>query len=277
MKATRLRVLASAAAIALALAATGCAQQVGDSSPDPRLDGTWHLVTARDAHGTIMFGGQDVTLEIGPFTGGAAPCNGYNATVAGGIGVVYITTYQALGGQSCPNEVELDLNSRYLKTLEASQFSAITNGMLRLSSPHTLLVYSKTALPTPDIEQSTWYLAQLPVDTKSHAAVSAYDPPISLTFTGYNTLHLDTTCSEFDAKYTVNDAAIKVGTILIHLKTSRLCTSVGKVVDERVESLLFSPFTADIAYAAGDRGTTMTVTNPTAKLAALFVPVAPPS
>jgi hypothetical protein len=274
MKAAPLMVLASAAVVALALTLAGCAEP-GVSTPDPRLGGTWHLVAAHDAIGTLTLGGREITLSIGTFTGGATPCNGYSATVAGGIGVVYIQTYQSLNGEACPNQVSLDLDSRYLKSLDAAQFAIIKDGMLRLSSPNTLLVYSKTALPIPDIEQSTWYLAQLPVDTKSHAAVSAYNPPISLTFQGYNGLHLDTTCSDFDANYTVKGSQITVGTILFHLKAIKLCTSVGKTIDERVEGLLFSPFTADISYAAGDRGTTMTVTNSTAKLSALFVPQAP--
>jgi heat shock protein HslJ len=271
MKAARLMMLASAATVALAFTLAGCAQP-GVSTPDPRLSGAWHLVTAQDAQGVLVFDGQAITLSIGTFTGGASPCNGYSATVAGGIGVVYIQTYQHLDGEACPNQVALDLDSRYLKALAASQFATIRNGMLRLSSSTTLLVYSRTALPVPDIEQSTWYLAQLPVDTKSHAAVSAYNPPISLTFQGYNGLRLDTTCSEFDATYTVKGSRITVGTILFHLKATKLCSSVGKTVDERVEGLLFSPFTADISYAAGDRGTTLVITNLTAKLSALFVP-----
>lgn len=275
MKAHRSAAAMAVAALTLTLMATlltlgGCAAS-GVSAPDPRLGGTWHLVSARDDEGAMDLDGTNITLTIGKFTGGSSPCNGYSATVAGGVGVVYVQAFQSAGGNDCPNQAATKLDARYLAALQKAQFSTLSGGQLTLSSAAVTLHYSKTALPLPDIEKATWLLAQLPATSGSHAPIGAYDPPVSLEFNGYNGLKVKTVCSRFTTHYTVSGDSVSVGTTLIGFETSG-CTSRGKALDDRLQRLLFTPFTADISYAGGDRGTTLTITNAGAGLAAMFLP-----
>jgi heat shock protein HslJ len=252
------------------LALAGCAAP-GVSAPDPRLGGTWHLVAAHDDRGAMDLDGTNITLTIGKFTGGSSPCNGYSATVAGGVGVVYVQAFQSADGEDCPNPAATELDARYLSALQKAQFSKLAGGLLTLSSPTAVLKYSKTALPLPDIETVTWLLAELPATGGSHGAVGAYDPPVSLEFNGYNGLRVKTVCSQFTTHYTVSGTSVSVGTTLIGFETKG-CTTRGKALDDRLQRLLFTPFTADIAYAGGDHGTTLTITNSGAGLAAMFLP-----
>lgn len=260
--------LALLTAVLLALA--GCASP-GVSAPDPRLGGTWHLVSAHDDKGTMNLDGTNITLTIGRFTGGSSPCNGYSATVSGGVGVVYVQAFQSAGGEDCPNPAATKLDARYLTALQKAQFSRLAAGQLTLSSPTTTLHYSKTALPLPDIEKATWLLAELPSQGGSRAPVGAYDPPVSLEFNGYDGLTVKTVCSGFTTHYTVSGTSVRVGSTLIGFRIKG-CTTSGKSLDDRLQRLLFTPFTADIAYAGGDHGTTLTITNSGAGLAAIFVP-----
>jgi heat shock protein HslJ len=243
----------------------------GVSTPDPRLIRTWHLVSASDDKGAMDIDGANITLTIGKFTGGSSPCNGYSATVAGGVGVVYVQAFQSANGEDCPNQAATELDARYLAALQKAQFSRLAGGQLTLSSPTAALHYSQTALPLPDLEKTTWLLAELPATGRSHVPTGAYDPPVSLEFNGYNGLKVKTVCSEFTTHYTVSGTAVSVGTTLIGFEGTG-CTSSGKALDDRLQRLLFSPFTADIAYAGGDHGTTLTIANTGAGLAAMFLP-----
>jgi len=274
MKATRSAVVAAVALTVTALVAlAGCAAP-GVSTPDPRLAGIWHLVSAADQKGVMDIDGTNITLTIGDFTGGSSPCNGYSATVAGSVGVVYIEAYQSAGGEDCPSPAASALDARYLAALRATKFASLAGGQLTLSSAKTTLRFSTTALPIPDIEQGTWLLVQLPARATRHRAPGPYDPPVSLTFNGYDGMTVNSACSGFTAHYTASGSRVSIGqgAILIGMKTGADCTAKGKVLDEKLQHLLFTSFTADITYAGGDRGTTLTLTNPQAGFAAVFVP-----
>ncbi|HEU4515579.1 MAG TPA: META domain-containing protein [Nocardioidaceae bacterium] len=165
------RVAHALAALAAALLVAGCGEQVGTATGDVDLEGSWHLVSGRDADGVFDLAGRKVTLKVeGEEAGGTSACNLYGARVAVDGDDV---TLSELGGteMACEPDV-MALEQRYLEALGAVERGERGDDVLRLSGPGVTLELSLDP-PVEDaaLVGTTWLLESL-IDGDSVSSVA---------------------------------------------------------------------------------------------------------
>lgn len=139
----RLRGLAALAVLA-ALAA-GCGSGSGDdpapgggTSQQVDLDGSWHLVSGRDAEGTFVLRGREVTLKVdGRDAGGTSACNLYGTEVT--VDGDAVRFGAAMGTEMACEPPVMELERRYLAGLQAVERAERTEETLTLSGPDVVL------------------------------------------------------------------------------------------------------------------------------------------
>jgi heat shock protein HslJ len=246
------RTIIATLAIGGMLAITGCSAMPPTSSPNPQLQGTWHLVLATDRSGTIPAGAEEITLTIGDsnHTGGASPCSQYHATITGGIGAVFVDASFAGRNIRCNDPALAKIDNQYIDALAASSVASLDDGLLVLSSPHTSLVYIKpSASSTGTLQNSRWSLVE-PPDLRERTAVY-------LTFGNVNQLTIITSCSLTVAHYVlVEDIIILRGTNATTIG-SHPCTPTDRVA----QAVLTGQLTADVSSATISGPATLILTN----------------
>jgi hypothetical protein len=214
-----MRVYSAAVTIFLAVgvALTGCAGG-GASSPDPRLQGVWHLASASVNGGLLNLGSVPLALSIGDadHTYVTSYCGRQPATVTGGLGAVYVRVAPLRTPGTCLSEADAALSRTYLRALGGTSFASITDGSLVLSSPTSSIIYLRRA-PTSssDFRHTRWTLASVPSGTidPNPAHSTDADPPkdVVLTFDGNNGVSLLNPCSRIDANYQQQGDIISIG------------------------------------------------------------------
>ena len=240
------------AALAVVLATTGCANLAPTSSPDPQLQGTWHLVLATDRGTTVASGAEDITLTIGDskHTGGASPCSLYRASITGGLGAVFIEAVILGRGTDCTDTTLLHVDDQYIDALSATTVAGIDDGVLVLSSPHSSLVYIKPTLSSTGTLQNTrWSLVQ-PPNLRASTAVS-------LTFGSVNQLTITTSCATIVAHYLLIEDIIILRGVATVASGKRVCTAADRAAQE----VLTGQLTADVSSATIAGPATLILTN----------------
>jgi heat shock protein HslJ len=250
----RIALIAVAAGVAVAtvLGATGCAATVPQTSPDPQLAGTWHLVTASDRGSIIRSGAEEITLTIGDAakTGGSSPCSFYHASITGGIGAIFIDAAILDRGADCSDQALLHIDDQYIAALSATTVASIDDGILVLSSPHSSLAFIKpTASSSGTLQNTVWSLV-LPPDLRSSTGVR-------LTFGNSNQLTITTVCSRSIARYLLIEDII----VLRGVQTSHLGTRACSATDNAVQAVLSGQLTADVSAATVNGPATLVLTN----------------
>jgi len=239
-------------AVLMLVALAGCATVAPTSSPDPQLEGTWHLVLATDRAGTLASGAEDITLTIGDtaHTGGASPCSHYRASVTGGPGAIFIDASFVGRDITCKDPALTKIDNQYLTALAATSYASVDGGVLVLSSPHTSLVYLKPTLSSTGTLQNThWSLVQ-PPDLRAATAVT-------LSFGNDNQLTVTTSCTTTVAHYVlIEDIIVFKGVSLTRIGPSP-CTGP----DRAAQGALTGQLTADISSATKAGPATLILTN----------------
>lgn len=120
-------------------------------------------MAARDARGAIALNDQYVTLEIADsaHSGGRAPCNSYTASVAGGVGAVFVRL-RVTRADRCSGAIDNGLDSRYFRALSATTNASLAGGSLLLRSARTTLRFVRSVRPPLlDIIGDSWQLQSL--------------------------------------------------------------------------------------------------------------------
>lgn len=165
------RVVRALAGLAVALLVVACGEQVGTATGDVDLDGSWHLVSGRDARGAFDLDGPEVTLTVeGEEAGGTSACNLYGGRVAVDGEEVRLSE---LGGteMGCDRDV-MTLEQRYLVALGAVERGRRTADALSLSGPDVALEFSLDP-PVRDaaLIGTTWLLESL-IDGETVSSVA---------------------------------------------------------------------------------------------------------
>jgi heat shock protein HslJ len=210
-RASLLALIASVIAIPLAL--SGCVAS-GPSTPDLRLDGTWHLASGSDKGFGLPIGGHSITLTIGDaaHTGGDEPCSSYRATVTGGIGPVFVTAARTAGTRDdCATTALAHLEQSYLSALAASRFAALQQGILVLSSPESDLVFLRSVPGiVANIQNTSWQLFSVGADVPSIAGAPRTDP-VLLRFIGTDDFKLSSPCMSMAGGYQIEGDNLEMG------------------------------------------------------------------
>jgi heat shock protein HslJ len=209
-----------AALVALTLVAaaavSGCASH-GTSTPDPRLNGTWHLGAASVDGGLLNLGDAPLDLTIGDadHTSVVSSCGSYKASVTGGLGPVYVHISARNGRNRCLSDEDAALSRAYLGALGATSFASIADGSLVLSSPTASLIYLRhAATPSSDFHHTAWTLASVPVSRARPSAGPTTPATVSLVFDGDDGITLNNPCSRITAHYQQQGTVISVGAYL---------------------------------------------------------------
>jgi hypothetical protein len=214
-----MRARAAIATIVLAtgLVLTGCTSG-GTSSPDPRLEGVWHLASVSVNGGLLNLGSIPLALSIGDadHTYVTSFCGRQSASVTGGLGAVYVRVAPLRSPGTCLNQSDASLSRTYLRALGGTSFASVANGSLVFSSPTSSIIYLRHA-PTPssDFRRTTWTLASVPSGTAAPALAHSPDgsqpKDVMLTFDGKNGVSLLNPCSRIDANYQQQGDVISIG------------------------------------------------------------------
>ena len=236
---------AAAAAMTLVVAAvlTGCSSG-GTSSPDPRLEGVWHLASASVNGGLLNLGSIPLALSIGDadHTYVTSYCGRQSASVTGGLGAVYVRVAPLRSPGTCLDQADASLSRTYLRALGGTSFASVANGSLVLSSPTSSIIYLRHA-PTPssDFRHTTWTLASVPSGTatpnSSHSADAKQPHDVVLTFDGNNGVSLLNPCSRIEANYQQQGDIISIGAYT-NAEQSADCTSADRERSEIALALM---------------------------------------
>jgi heat shock protein HslJ len=246
------RVITAAIAVVAALLTAACSSPPPISSPDPQLDGTWHLVVATDHGSTIKSGAEEITLTIADtaHSGGSSPCSAYHASITGGIGAIFIDAAIRGRGQNCTDPALLRIDDQYIEALSATTVASIDNGILVLSSPHSSLVYIKPkASSLGTLQNSRWSLV-VPPNLRNSTAVH-------LTFGSANELTITTSCSESIARFLLVEDII----ILRGVDTTTTGTHSCSATDRAAQAVLTGQLTADVSSGSVAGPATLILTN----------------
>jgi heat shock protein HslJ len=249
--------------VAAALGLAGCATP-GASVSDPRLDGTWHLASASDHGLGIPIGGTTITLTIGDakHTGGDSPCSSYAAQVTGGVGVVYIRA-QLTGGvrDDCATPELNTVEKQYLTALTRSQFAAIDNGTLILSSAQTNLIFVRTAVtPIATLVDSDWNLYAVPTEVPAVTSGAGIDP-VHLRFGGGSDLTISSACVTITANYQIEGENFAVTGQHTSPVQGKGCTDANRSLANEAALLLDGPLLIDVSSTGPGNPATLVVTN----------------
>lgn len=228
---------------------SGCARS-DSSEPDPRISGTWFLVSGSDHGQGLAVGAQVISLTItdAAHTGGAEPCSSYRATVTGGVGVVYVRPHSTSGTRdSCQTSALTQLQQHYFAALGASQFATISEGALVLTSPTSNLVFLRAAPEAiANLRNTNWVLYS--VGTQVPSAVSGQKvDPVHLTFNGGGGMSLSSTCVSIDAEYTLGGEIFAVSHVVGSLLISTTCTQADRKLSSQTLALFDKPLLLNVA------------------------------
>jgi heat shock protein HslJ len=194
--------LAAAVSVLAVVAACG---GTGTGSGGVDLDGSWRLVSGRDADGSLPdLATRPVTLVVdGEQAGGVSACNHYGGRVEVDGDTVDIGE---LGGteMACEPAV-MDLEQRYLAALGAVERGERTGGALTLSGPDVALEYDLVP-PEADAELvgTTWLLESL-IDGET---ASSTVPGGRLELADDGILTAETACGEVHGSYRLDGQAV---------------------------------------------------------------------
>jgi heat shock protein HslJ len=185
------------AAVSLLAAVAACGG-TGTGSGGGDLDGTWRLVSGRDAGGSLPdLADRQVTLVVdGEQAGGVSACNHYGGRIEVDGETVSIGD---LGGteMGCEPDV-MELEQRYLAALGAVERGERVDDELTLSGPDVALEYDLVPPePDADLVGTTWLLESL-VDGET---ASSTVPGGRLELTDDGTLTAETGCGEVAGTY----------------------------------------------------------------------------
>ena len=239
----RPRLLASLLGAALLLTTVaGCGDGgPGTGQPGPvgvDLDGSWTLVSGRDARGVLDLAGRNVTLRVdGAEAGGTSACNHYFGTVAVDGDTV---TFSGVGGteMGCEPAV-MELEQRYLAALTAVEHAGRSDTALTLSGPDVELDLERDA-PVPDspLAGTSWTLDSL-LDADM---VSSVLPGGSLRLDA-GTLTGDSGCRSFRGRYELEGDTLVV-VELEEVAPAGPCAAGLRAQHRHVVAVLRGPATA---------------------------------
>jgi heat shock protein HslJ len=239
------------ALVATAVLLAGCGEQVGTATGDVDLDGSWHLVDARDAAGTYDLADRAVTLTVnGNQAGGTSACNQYGGRVeVAGDSV----TISELGGTEMACEpAAMELEQRYLAALQSVERGERTGDSLTLSGPDLTLDFGLDP-PVEDaaLVGTTWVLESL-VDGDSVSSV-AHDG--ELTFLRGGVMVGDVGCGQQRGRYSLDGDEVVVTVFRDRDPAAGRCPDDVEAQHDHVVAVLHDTFTATVE---GDRLTLMT-------------------
>lgn len=236
------------AALALAgLGGCGGAGTTVAAGGSPDLAGSWHLVSGRDAEGTLgLPAGREVTLVVkGPDASGTSGCNLYGATVAiDGRSV----SFGQIGGteMACEPQV-MELERRYLAGLSATDLAERSGDTLTFSGSDTTFVFERDAPAVDaDLIGTPWVLESL-VDGES---VSSTVPGGRLVFREDGTFVASSGCGDLLGSFRVHDGAVAVSGFVDEPVPAKPCSEQVIAQREHVVDVLREGFEAQVD---GDR------------------------
>ena len=241
-----------AAAVSLHAAVAACGG-TGTGSGGVDLDGTWRLVSGRDAEGSLPdLGGRQVTLVVdGEQVGGVSACNHYGGRIEVEGDTVSIGE---LGGteMGCEPDV-MDLEQRYLAGLGAVERGERAVDELTLSGSDVALEY-EIVPPEPDADLvgTTWLLESLIDDETASSTV----PGGRLGLTDDGTLTAETGCGEVSGTYRLEGDGTAVTLLGPEPGPSIPCDELAAAQHRHVVDVLADGFTWQVD------GTRLLVTSP---------------
>jgi heat shock protein HslJ len=192
-----------AAATALVLAGCAAADSAKDAAPDPRLRGSWQLVSGSDRLGDFQMDQTLMTLSVGSAreTHGATPCGSFGASVRGSAGAIWITVapHTSKGCAGLDTTIA-QLDVRFVQALARSTEVAVTRQGLTMRAPGTELEF-EPLLPSPVSN----YIDKTLILTSFTPIGTIFDIPISaryssIMFTSQESFRLSTACGLTNAK-----------------------------------------------------------------------------
>lgn len=244
------RVLRGVAALAAVALVAACGEQVGTTTDGVDLEGSWHLVSGRDADGTFELRGREVTLEVeGTEAGGTSACNLYGGRVEVDGDSVRLSE---LGGteMGCEPDV-MALEQRYLEALRAVERGERSEDALTLSGTGVSLEFSLDA-PVEDaaLVGTTWLLESL-IDGESVSSVASDG---ELRFLDGGAVVATVGCGVQRARYTLDGDDVVLTELTDRDPGTGMCTPDVEAQHEHAVDVLRDGFTARIE---GDRLTLM--------------------
>lgn len=243
----RRRLLAAVAALAVATLLSGCGDLVGTpAGTDVDLDGSWHLVSARDGGGAFDLVGAPVTLVVeGDEAGGTSACNLYGGRVDVDADAVRVSE---LGGteMACEPAV-MALERRYLDALGAVAVAARARGRLTLSGPDVVLEFASDR-PERDVPLvgTPWLLESLVAgDTVSSVAADGV-----LRFLDGGRLAGTVGCGRLSGRYALDGDRVVLTTLTDRDPAAEACPPAARAQHAHALDVLRDGFTAEVD---GDR------------------------
>ncbi len=143
------------------------------------IEGSWRLISARDAAGDIDLMGSRTTLLLtdDDSSGGRTPCNNYSLSLSGGPGAITVSEI----GQTeaaCADPALMEVETRYLAALAlvtTATRGELDPGKLQLDSEAEGIALNFEAIADPALATligTVWRLESLVVGTGENASVS---------------------------------------------------------------------------------------------------------
>ncbi len=239
------------ALVATAVLLAGCGEQVGTATGDVDLEGSWHLVDARDAAGAFDLADREVTLTAkGTEAGGTSACNLYGGRVD--VAGDSVTISQLGGTEMACEPAAMELEQRYLAALQSVERGERTGDSLTLSGPDVTLDFGLDP-PVEDaaLVGTTWVLESL-VDGDSVSSV-AHDG--ELTFLRGGVMVGDVGCGQQRGRYSLDGDEVVVTAFRDRDPSAGRCPDDVEAQHDHVVAVLHDAFTATVE---GDRLTLMT-------------------
>jgi heat shock protein HslJ len=229
--------LAAAATLLSAVAACGGA---GTGAGGVDLDGSWRLVSGRDADGSLPdLAERQVTLVVdGEQAGGVSACNHYGGRVEVDGDTVSIGELGSTE-MACEPPV-MDLEQRYLTALAAVERGERTGDTLTLSGPDVALEYAPVpAEPDAELVGTTWLLESL-IDGET---ASSTVPGGRLELTDDGTLTAETGCGTVHGSYRLEGEQTVVPRLSAAPAPGGPCDEPGSAQHRHVVDVLSGRFT----------------------------------
>jgi hypothetical protein len=176
--------------------------------------------------------------------------------------VVYIRA-QLTGskGKNCATP-ELDsVEKQYLAALTRSQYAAIDQGALVLSSPQTSLVFVRAAAtPIAALLNSDWRLYAVPSQVPAVTSGPGIDP-VHLKFDDHAGLTITSSCVTIAANYQIEGENFSVSAERTTPVQGSGCTDADRALANEAALLLDGPLLIDVSSSGPDNPATLVITN----------------
>jgi heat shock protein HslJ len=206
------------------------------------LEGSWQLVTGRDAEGIYTVDGSVTLVVAGAGAEGRSACNLYSGVIEreGGDGV----RFTGLGGTEMGCEPALmELEQRYLAALSVVERAARSGATLTLSGPDVALELEPAGpVQDADLVGNRWTLESM-VDG---GTVSSVLPGGELTFHEDGIFEGSSGCRPVAGRYERVGDKITVTRLRAELPEGGMCAGAAEVKHMHVVDVLRAGFTAEV-------------------------------